>query len=496
VISSPHTKKAILGILTIILAIVVYCLIPEGYGKAPFMASIVVVMAMCWVFEILPIPITSLLPIVLFPIFEIIDAKTTASFYGKDIIFLFLGGFILAKALQVSNLHQRIALHILNTIGSKPSQLVLGFMITTAFLSMWISNTSSVMVMMPIAISIIEQIKSSQQQQKIVSKLAVSMLLGIAYSADIGGMATLIGTPPNMVFIEMYHEMFPNLPKVTFSQWLMLGVPLSIVFLFTGWLLLTKVIFRIPKIKLFESKNIIKDQLKGLGKITHDETLVGIVFGIAILLWITGSDIRFSDNFSIKGWRTAFNLPMVTDATVAIATATLLFMIPSKKRKNEMLLKWNHAKDLPWGILLLFGGGFALAGGFEASGLSKVIGNLFTNVDISSPIILVIIVCFVLTFLTEITSNTATTNLVLPILAKASIVLGLDPRVLMIPATLSASCAFMMPVASPTQAIIFGSGYIEIKQMVRAGILFNLLGIIVVTLTFYLLAEFVFGIVI
>jgi sodium-dependent dicarboxylate transporter 2/3/5 len=496
VISSPHIKKALLGVLTIILAIIVYHLIPEGFGQAPIMASIVVVMAMCWVFEILPIPVTSLLPLILFPAFEILDAKTTASFYGKDIIFLFLGGFILAKALQVSNLHQRIALHILNIVGSQPSRLVLGFMITTAFLSMWISNTSSVMVMMPIAISIIEQIKTHDKNNKIISKLAVSMMLGIAYSADIGGMATLIGTPPNMVFIEMYHEMFPNLTPISFTQWLMLGLPLSIVFLFTGWLLLTKVIFRIPKLNLFESKDIIKTQLKGLGRMNQDEWLTGAIFGLAILLWITGSNIRLSDDFIIKGWRSAFNLEMISDASVAIGTAILLFMMPSKKRNNEMLIKWEHMKELPWGILLLFGGGFALAGGFEASGLSKVIGNLFTNVDISSPILLVIIVCFILTFLTEITSNTATTNLVLPILAKASIVLGFDPRLLMIPATLSASCAFMMPVASPTQAIVFGSGYIQIKQMVRAGILFNLLGIIVVTLTFYLLAEFVFGIVI
>ncbi|TXB66726.1 DASS family sodium-coupled anion symporter [Vicingus serpentipes] len=493
-ILSLHKKKGLLGILTIILAVIVYHLIPEEFGQAQIMASIVVVMAMCWVFEILPIPVTSLLPLVLFPVFEIMNAKATASFYGKDMIFLFLGGLILAKALQVSNLHQRIALHILNIIGSQPSRLVLGFMITTAFLSMWISNTSSVMVMMPIAISIIEQIKSNEQQHKMVSKLAVSMMLGIAYSADIGGMATLIGTPPNMVFMEMYHEMFPNLSVVSFSQWLMLGIPLSLMFLGTGWLLLTKVIFRIPKVNLFESKNIVKNQLKNLGKITQDELLAGIVFGTAILLWVTGSDIRFSDNFNIKGWRSLYSLEMVTDASVAIGTAVLLFIIPSKKRKNEMLLKWEHLKDLPWGILFLFGGGFALAGGFEASGLSKLIGNLFTNVDVNSPIFLVVIVCFLLTFLTEITSNTATTNLVLPILAKASIVLGIDPRILMIPATLSASCAFMMPVASPTQAIIFGSGYVKIKQMVRAGILFNLLGIIVVTLTFYLLANFVFGI--
>ncbi|MCB9335076.1 MAG: DASS family sodium-coupled anion symporter [Flavobacteriales bacterium] len=489
-----NSKKTFLAIVTFLLAGFIYWLVPTELEQAPIMAVIVVVMAMCWIFELLPIPVTSLLPLILFPVFGILDAKSTASFYGKDMIFLFLGGMILAKALQVSNLHKRIALHILNIIGTEPGKLVLGFMITTGFLSMWISNTSSVIVMMPIAISIIEQIKHNHQDDKQVSKLAVSLMLAIAYSADIGGMATLIGTPPNMVFMEMYHTTFPELSKVSFTQWMMLGLPISIVFLFTGWLLLSKVIFRMPKYKLFESKQIIKNEIKQLGKIKQDELMAGVVFGLAILLWLTGADITISDNHTIKGWRSLFDLKMVTDASIAIGTASLLFMIPSKRRKKETLLKWEDLKDLPWGILFLFGGGFALAGGFESSGLSTVIGNLFNHVNISSPIILVIVVCLVLTFLTEITSNTATTNLVLPILAKASVVLGVDPRILMIPATLSASCAFMMPVASPTQAIIFGSGYVKIKQMVRAGILFNFLGIIVVTFVFYLLAEFVLGI--
>lgn len=489
-----HSKKAILGILSIVLAIVVYYLVPNENPKAPIMAAIVVIMAMFWVFEIIPIPITSLLPLVLFPVFEIIDSKETALFYGKDIIFLFLGGLILAQALQVSNLHKRLALTTVKLIGTNPINMVLGFMVATAFLSMWISNTASVMVMMPIAISIIDKTAEKINDKKLIKKLGLSLLLGIAYSADIGGMATLVGTPPNMVFVEMYQSLFPDLPQVGFTEWMLMGLPISIVFIFTGWLLMTKVIFRLPKFKLFENKGIIRDELKQLGKVKQDEWVAGIVFGIAVLLWLTGSDITISENFTFTGWRTFFNLPMVNDSAVAIGTAVLLFMIPSKERKNEMMLKWDNVKTLPWGILLLFGGGFALAGGFENSGLSTVIGNAFNNVNINSPLFLIIIVCLVLTMLTEFTSNTATTNLVLPILAKASIVLGLDPRVLMIPATLSASCAFMMPVASPTQAIIFGSGRVPIKEMVRAGILFNLLGVVIVSVVFYLLANFVFGI--
>jgi len=488
-------NKWIYGVIAIILAFICYSLVPSKiHPQAPIMAAIVVIMAIFWIFEVVPIAITSLFPIFLFPLFGILDTKTTALFFGKEIIFLFLGGFLLAQGIQHSNLHKRIALNIVNIIGSKPANLVLGFMIATAGLSMWISNTASVMVMMPIGLSIIEEIKEVKGSKNFLSKFAVALMLGIAYSADIGGMATLIGTPPNLVFMELYHDLFPELPKIGFTQWMMMGLPISIIFLFTGWLLMTKVIFRMPKINIFETKDVIKDLLNDLGKLRRDEMASGLVFLSAAILWITGSDITLSESFTIHGWRSYFGLEMVSDASIAIATSLLLFMIPSKDRPKEMLLTWSKARELPWGILLLFGGGFAIAGGFNSSGLSNLIGNLFTNLEIDNPFIIIIIVCFVLTFLTEITSNTATTTLILPILAKASAVLGLDPRILMIPATLSASCAFMMPIASPTQAIVFGSGHVKIKQMIRAGILFNLLGIIIVPGIFYLLAKFVFGI--
>lgn len=488
-------NKWAFGILGIILAFICYYFVPsETHPQAPIMAAIVMAMAVFWIFEVVPIAVTSLFPIFLFPLFGILDTKTTALFFGKEIIFLFLGGLMLAQGIQNSNLHKRIALHIVNIIGSKPANLVLGFMVATAGLSMWISNTASVMVMMPIGLSIIEEIKDVKDSQKFLSKFAVALMLGIAYAADIGGMATLIGTPPNLVFMEMYHELFPNLPAIGFTQWMMMGLPISITFLFTGWLLMTKVIFRMPKINVFKSKNLIKDLLKDLGKLRRDELASGLVFLSAAILWVTGSDITLSESFIIHGWRSFLGLEMVSDASIAIATSLLLFMIPSKDRPKEMLLTWGKVRELPWGILLLFGGGFAIAGGFNSSGLSSIIGNLVAAIGIDSPILIIIIVCTVLTFLTEITSNTATTNLILPILAKGSAVLGLDPRILMIPATLSASCAFMMPIASPTQAIVFGSGHVKIKQMIKAGILFNLLGIAIVTGIFYLLAKFVFGI--
>lgn len=493
--SNILNKKWIYGVLAFVLAAIAYTLVPSAeYSQAPIMAAIVVVMAVFWIFEIVPIAITSLFPIILFPLFGILDTKSTALFFGKEIIFLFLGGLMLAQGIQNSNLHKRIALHIVKLIGSKPANLVLGFMVSTAGLSMWISNTASVMVMMPIGLSIIQEIKGVKNSDNFLSKFAVALMLGIAYSADIGGMATLIGTPPNMVFMELYHDLFPNLPKIGFTQWMMMGLPVAVTFLFTGWLLMTKVIFRLPKGSIFEGSSIINALLLELGKLRRDELLSGLVFLSAAILWVTGSDLQLSESFSIRGWRTTLGLEMVSDASIAVATSLLLFLIPSKDRPAEKLLTWAKAKELPWGILLLFGGGFAIAGGFNSSGLSNVIGNLFANLEIDSPILIVIIVCFVLTFLTEITSNTATTNLILPILAKASAVLGLDPRILMIPATLSASCAFMMPIASPTQAIVFGSGHVKIKQMIRAGILFNLWGVLIVTSVFYVMAKFVFGI--
>ncbi|MCB0402750.1 MAG: SLC13/DASS family transporter [Flavobacteriales bacterium] len=488
-------SKYLFGLFGVAVALLGYTLVPgDVHPEAPKMAAVVILMAVFWIFEVIPIAVTSLMPIILFPLFGILDAKSTALFYGKEIIFLFLGGLMLAQGIQESNLHKRIALHIVHLIGSKPSRLILGFMIATAFLSMWISNTASVMLMMPIGLSIIEELKEGHASKKFISRFAVAVMLGVAYAADIGGMATLIGTPPNMVFLEMYHELFPELEPIGFTQWMMMGLPISVVFIISGWLLMTKVIFRMPKEKLFESKDLIKGLIKSLGKLRRDELLSGLVFALAAILWVTGSDIHLNDGFVIHGWRSSFGLETVSDASIAIATSLLLFIIPSQDRPQKTLLTWKKARTLPWGILLLFGGGFAIAGGFDSSGLSVLIGNLFAKLPFDSPVVIVSLVCLVLTFLTEITSNTATTNLLLPILAKASAVLGIDPRYLMIPATLSASCAFMMPIASPTQAIVFGSGYVKIKQMIRAGILFNLLGILVVTTIFFLLAELVFGI--
>lgn len=461
---------------------------------AATMAGLATLMAICWVTEVVPIPVTSLFPLALFPLFGVAELDVVGASYGKPVIFLFLGGFMLALGLQRSGVHRRIALWIVDQVGIQPTRLILGFMLASALLSMWISNTATVLVMLPIALAVMEEAKQSGADSKLLSKFGVALMLGIAYSADIGGMATPVGTPPNLVLLQLYSELVPDREPIGFGQWMMLGIPLAVLFLSGGWLLMTRVIFRFPQAGLFGQTNVIRSARTALGPVRRDERVTVAVFAVVALLWTTGADLELGSRY-IPGWRGLLGLEMVGDAAVAIGGACILFIIPSRDHAGETLLTWNQTSEIPWGLLLLFGGGFALAAGFQASGLSASIGSALKGLAGMHPILLVIIVCFVITFLTEVTSNTATTSLILPILAEASQTLGIDPLLLMIPATLSASCAFMMPVASPTQAIVFGSGYVPIRQMVRAGIWFNLLGIFLVTVLFLLLAGPVFGIV-
>ena len=484
-ISNFFSSRYVHAFFGIFLAIILYIYVPSNpYPQAPAVAAMVGLMAVWWIFEVIPIPVTSLFPLFLLPAFNIHSVAEVGAFYGRPIIFLFLGGFILALGLQESGLHKRIALKIISFIGSKPSKIILGFMVSSAVLSMWISNTASVIVMLPIGLSILETAKEQGVDKVVFAKFSICLMLAMAYAADIGGMSTPIGTPPNLVFLEMFSQLFPKAPDISFLEWMVMGIPLTILFLFFGWLLLTKVIFPLPSKSLFEGSTIIQKKLELLGKIRRDEIIAGSAFLLAVILWISGSDLSIGPELTIRGWRSLTGLGLLNDAAVAVMCATLLFIVPSKKRNGKALLSWDKARELPWGILLLFGGGFAIAGSFESSGLSHIVGQGIAGTKVDSPFLLVLSINTVLTFLTEITSNTAMTNLILPILAEASVSLQIDPRILMIPATLSASCAFMMPVASPTQAIVFGSGYVNIRSMIRAGIWFNVLGIILVTVLF------------
>ncbi len=488
-------KKIIHITLCVLLSLLAYYITPDSeFTKAPAVASMIILMAYLWMTELIPIAVTALIPIVFLPLVGVSKLNEITSFYGKPIIFLFLGGFLLAIAIQKTGLHKRIALFLLNKIGDKSHQLVLGFMVSTALLSMWISNTASVMVMMPVGLSVLETAKNNGVQGKTMIHFGLGIMLGIAYAADIGGMATPIGTPPNLVFLEMYNQLYPNLPPIGFVNWMLMVLPMSIIFIYFGWLILTKLVFKISNQRILGGKDVIKQRYYELGRITGDEKKAGILFLIAIILWLTGSRIEIGNSIEFPSWRHWLNLPEFKDASVAIFTAILLFIIPSSKQKKQSVLIWEDAKQVPWGILLLFGGGLALAGGFQQSGLSNIVGNMFESINIESSSVAVFSVSFIVTFLTEFTSNTAITTLILPIISEASVALNIDPRLLMIPATLSASCAFMMPVASPTQAIVFGSGYVSMKNMIKGGLLFNLLGVVIISFLFLLLGTAILGI--
>ena len=494
------------GALGLGLALLVWQLLPTTVDRplVPAMAGVAVWMAIWWVFEVVPIPVTAMLPLLVLPMSGIAPLKAVSANYGKPIIFLFLGGFMLALALERSNLHRRIALNIVRTIGSQPRRLLLGFMVASSFLSMWISNTASVMVMLPIGLSVIGQAEGSGGSEAQRRRFKTALMLGIAYAANIGGMATPVGTPPNLVFLEVYRKLFPAAPEVGFAQWMTIGLPVAVTFVVLAWWVLGWVVFDLPATSVdapaasragsSDPSNTVQAAYQALGPMRRDEWVAGGIFALAAGLWVTGADLQLG-SLTITGWRGWLGLQQVGDASVAVGCAIALFLVPSADRPGETLLDWGTAQHrTPWALLLLFGGGFALAGGFKSSGLSAAIGGGVSGLVGVAPIAVIILVCVALTFLTELTSNTATATLLLPILANAAPGLGIDPRALMIPATLSASCAFMMPVSSPTQAIVFGSGHVRIKDMVRAGVWLNVVGVVVVVGLFGLLAGPALGI--
>lgn len=477
------------------LAVVVLLLDPGSSPTVGRMAAVAVWMAAWWVTEAVPIPVTALLPLVLMPVAGILPVSEVAPQYGRSTVYLFLGGFLLALGLQASGVHRRMALFIVSKVGGEPRRIVLGFMLAAAFLSMWISNTATVMVLLPIGLAVLAAVRDRGVGPREMKTLGVTVMLGIAYAADIGGMATLVGTPPNLSYKEQLTQLFPDAPAPSFAQWTMLVMPISVIFLFVGWLTLTRITFRLGRTSLLGSRGAIDELREQLGPMRRDEAITAVVFACTALLWMTRKKIEIG-TVMIPGWSSLPFLEQgyVDDAVVAVTMAIILFLVPSKDRPGRNLLEWEDARQVPWGMLLLFGGGFALAAGFRSSGLSEWLGTQFEGLRGQSPTVVMVVVCGALTFLTELTSNTATTEMVLPILAAAGTTLGTDPRYLMIPATLSASCAFMMPVASPTQAIVFGSGHVPIRDMIRAGIWFNVLGVLLVALGFALLAGPIMGI--
>ncbi|MFW6284289.1 MAG: SLC13 family permease [Desulfosalsimonas sp.] len=443
--------------------------------------------AVWWICEAIPIPATALLPIVLFPVTGAMETSSVTPSYANHLVFLFMGGFMIALSMEKWNLHRRIALNIILMIGCGPKRIILGFMAATAFLSMWISNTATTMMMVPIGLAVIQQFAELIKKEKLdvnvsLGKFAfgTALMLGIAYSASIGGVATLIGTPPNAVFAGVVKEMYNQ--EIGFGQWMLYGVPLAVISLLFCWYYLTHFAFKITFKELAGGQDLIRREIGQLGAMGKEERHVLIVFVSVAFLWL------------IRGFLLSDIFPGMSDATIAMLGALVLFAWPVDLKKGRFLLDWETMSRLPWGILILFGGGFAIAGGFSETGLAEWIA---TRLEVLENAPMLLIVCAVVTmaiFLTEITSNTATSTMLMPVMAAMAMAMGMHPYALMVTAALACSFAFMLPVATPPNAIVFASGYISIPQMARAGIFMNLFGIILITvLTMYYMA-FIWGI--
>ncbi|OLO03419.1 SLC13 family permease [Salinicola socius] len=438
---------------------------PAGMEPAAWhCVGLALLLATWWATEAIPIPATSLLPMPLAPALGIADLKSTAASYANPTIFLFLGGFLLGIAMQRWNLHRRIALRILNVVGQKPKQQIAGFMLATGFISMWVSNTATAIMMLPIGMSVVSLFASAESRE--VKRYATALLLAIAYSASIGGIATLIGTPPNAI-LAGYLSSEQNI-ELGFAQWMIIGLPVSIAMMVVAWWWLTRGGFTL---KLDDNDgDVIGDELSKLGKLSSAEARVGIVFLLAALAWVTRP--------LLNDW----GVEWLSDTSVALFAGVALFLIPSGNERHRPLLLWEDAKDLPWGILLLFGGGLALASTISGSGLADWIANQLGIFGTLPLLLLIGAIVLVVIFLTELTSNTATAAAFLPLLGALAMSLDVDPLLITVPAAIAASCAFMMPVATPPNAIVFATGQMTIQSMIRAGFFLNVIGTILVTL--------------
>ena len=432
-----------------------------------------------WILEAVPIPVTALLPVVLFPLLGIFEMAEATAPYSNPIIYLFMGGFIIALAMQKTNLHQRIALNIVSFVGTEPRSIVIGFMVSAAFLSMWVSNTATAMMMLPIAMSIIELVEKNEHMEdaSLKTNFAIVMLLGLAYACNIGGIATLIGTPPNAL---MAGYMLDNYDvNIGFGQWMMAGLPLVIVSLPLVYLILTRMVYPIELKTIPGGRELIRDHLEEAGAMTKAEKLVGTVFVLTASLWILRPILESY-------------IPNLSDTGIAIFGAFLMFLLPVNFKKMQFIITWDEAKKLPWEVLILFGGGLSLAAAITDTGLAEWIGQSLQVFDFLPIFLLILCSLVVIIFLTEITSNTATAAAFIPILASVALAMGYDPLILVIPAAMGASCAFMLPVATPPNAIVFGSGLVTIPQMARVGVIFNLLMVFVITTVLYLIVDLVF----
>ncbi|MBV6647529.1 MAG: SLC13/DASS family transporter, partial [Cyclobacteriaceae bacterium] len=430
--------------------------------------------AIWWITDAIPIAATSLLPVVLFPLTGSVDIKSTTTTYYSPLIMLFLEGFIIALAIEKWNLHQRIALNIIKLIGTNSSRIVLGFMIATGFLSMWISNTATALMMLPIGMAIAKKIGDLQigDHGESIKSFDKSLMLAIAYAASIGGMATLIGTPTNAIFSAVSIELYGR--EISFAEWFSFGLPISVLLIVIGWIYLTKVMFKSNLEGIVAAKEEINEQVKLLGRLTYEERSVLIVFSLTALAWILRSFVLVKF------------LPGINDTTIAIFGGLALFVFPSKD-KSVKLMDWETVKKLPWGVLLLFGGGLTIALGFKSSGLADWLGGRLSGLNQFHFGLILLVVVIIVNFFTEITSNVATASVLFPILASLSESIGVHPFGLMAGACVASSCAFMLPVATPPNAIAYSSGYLKMSDMMRTGIWMNIISSFILFLCIYFL---------
>jgi sodium-dependent dicarboxylate transporter 2/3/5 len=442
---------------------------PEAWRTA----AVACLMAIWWMTEALPIEATAMLPLGIFPILGVLDAQAASAPYADRNIFLFMGGFFIAVTMQKWNLHKRIALSIMSFVGTSPNRLVFGFMLATAFLSMWISNTATVAMMLPIGLAVGEMFRPRDQDGRY--EFGIALMLGVAYGASIGGVSTLIGTPPNAALAGAASQLLDI--QIGFVQWMGVGLPFTIVMLPVTWLLLTRVLY--PPGKLSgDAASLIASEKAALGRISHGEKLTAIVFSLTALAWVMRQEKTFG-SVTIPGIETW--MPFVHDSTIAMTAVVALFLLPVKWRRGEFLLDWPTARKIPWGVLVLFGGGLSLARAMAESGLAASIGTAVAGLESIPPVLIILAVVALIVFLTELTSNIATTNMAMPVMAGAAVGLDMAPLLLMATAALAASMAFMLPVATPPNAIVFGSGYLKVPQMARAGIVLNLIAIVAIT---------------
>jgi sodium-dependent dicarboxylate transporter 2/3/5 len=452
---------------------------PAGLEPAAWRtAAVGLLMAVWWMSEAAPIAVTSLLPMVLFPLLGVASMADAAAPYANPLVFLFLGGFLIALGIERWGLHRRIALSIIARVGTRPTRIVAGFMLASAVLSMWISNTATTMMMLPIALSIVElaQPEGARRDGPVEGPFPVCLMLGVAYASSIGGMGTLIGSPTNALLAGFLNQTSGQ--PLTFLAWLAVGVPVAAVGLALAYVVLTRWVFPLRLERLPGGAGFVREELARLGPMSRGETTVAVVFAATALLWVGRPLV-------------ARGVPGLTDTGIALAGAVLLFVVPVDWRRGQAVLEWTEARRLPWGVLLLFGGGLSLADAVSGTGLAAAIGAGLRGADAWPAWLVTLAVVTVIVLLTELTSNTATAATFLPVVASIAVALGRPPMLLLVPATLAASCAFMMPVATPPNAIVYGSGHVTVPQMARAGVWLNLVFVVLLTAAAFVLVPWI-----